>query len=159
MKKPSKTKALEVVFNNLIPFSGYLAITLFGKIYVRNDSKDYWEKHVQSGDVNITMNHETIHLRQAQSTSDSWIVFYLLYIWEWLKNQPWKNGLDFAYRMIPFEMEAYQNEVNLSYLKEGKATEGWRKFASMSVAKRLAIWKDYKSSKVIGFGRYLRERL
>ena len=158
MAKPSTIDKMKVVFNNLLPFPGYFAITLFGKIYIRESSRSSWERQLKTGDANITMNHETIHLRQAQSMFDSWIMYYIRYIYEYLKNQPWKNGNSFAYYMIPFEMEAYQNEINLSYLDGNKPTTGWKKFAKFNLKKRLAIWNDYKTSKVVGFGRFLRER-
>ena len=158
VKAPSKIKAMVVVFNKFLPFPGYFAITLFGKILIRETNKSSWERQIKTGDANITLNHETIHLRQAQSTCDSWWVYYIKYIYEYIKNQPWKNGTSFAYYMIPFEMEAYKNELNLSYLHGGKSTTGWKKYSNMSVSERLNIWNDYKTSKVIGFGRYLRER-
>ena len=147
-----------VVFNKFLPFPGYFARTLFGKILIRETNKSSWDRQIKTGDANITLNHETIHLRQAQSTCDSWWVYYIKYIYEYIKNQPWKNGTSFAYYMIPFEMEAYKNELNLSYLHDGKSTTGWKKYSNMSVSERLNIWNDYKTSKVIGFGRYLRER-
>ena len=55
---------------------GYTAITLFGRIYTR--------EQVEADKLNSTLgalkNHEMIHLRQAQNTCNSWLVFYFLIV-------------------------------------------------------------------------------
>ena len=50
-------KQLPIKYNKLIPFKGYFAICLFGKIYIRDFNKD---REVDKS----TMNHEGIHLCQ-----------------------------------------------------------------------------------------------
>ena len=88
-------------------------------------------------------NHEMIHLRQAQSCGDSWLRFYLLYIWYWLTglrmNRKMKHA---AYLLNPFEMEAYARMDDLDYLK-GPATE-WRKYAKMKLKDRLKLYQKYE---------------
>ena len=88
-------------------------------------------------------NHEMIHLRQAQSCGDSWLRFYLLYIWYWLKglrmNRKMKHA---AYLLNPFEMEAYARMHDLDYLK-GPATE-WRRYAKMKLKDRLKLYQKYE---------------
>ena len=85
-----------------------------------------------------------IHLRQAQACHDSWLCFYLLYIWYWVKTA-WfgkrsvrRQLKHAAYLLNPFEMEAYARMNDLGYLKrcEGGAQE-WRKYAKMSLKERL----------------------
>ena len=110
-------------------------------------------------------NHEMIHLRQAQSCGDSWLRFYLLYIWYWLKNRVGllklhsrrsssagllpkgrKNGSycvkNAAYLLNPFEMEAYARMHDLDYL-QGPATE-WRRYAKMKLKDRLKLYQKYE---------------
>ena len=87
-------------------------------------------------------NHEMIHLRQAQSCGDSWLRFYLLYLWYWLRalpaNRKMKHG---AYLLNPFEMEAYRHMNDLHYLAKGEANE-WRKFAKMSIKERITLYEQ-----------------
>ena len=83
-----------------------------------------------------------IHLRQAQSCGDSWLRFYLLYLWYWLRalpaNRKMKHG---AYLLNPFEMEAYRHMNDLHYLAKGEANE-WRKFAKMSIKERITLYEQ-----------------
>lgn len=66
-----------------------------------------------------TKNHESIHWQQYIETGIVGFVFlyYLLYFINWIR-----FGFDGqkAYYMIPFEMEAYDNDENLDYLSERK---------------------------------------
>jgi hypothetical protein len=57
--KRNKMKQLPIKYNKLIPFKGYFAICLFGKIYIRDFNKD---REVNKS----TMNHEGIHLCQIE---------------------------------------------------------------------------------------------
>ena len=87
--------------------------------------------------------HETIHLRQAQACGDSWLRFYLLYIWYWLKGLRMSRRMRHAaYLLNPFEMEAYARMHDLHYLErcEGGAQE-WRRYAKMSLEERLACYQ------------------
>lgn len=70
-------------------------------------------------------NHEKIHLEQQR---ELWLIgFYLLYVWYWLKARlKGLNGRK-AYYAIPFEREAYENDKNLSYLKDRKP-HAWKDF-------------------------------
>jgi len=52
------------------------------------------------------LNHEAIHWRQQKKL---WYIgFYIAYLFEWIFK---------GYRNISFEIEAYENEKNLEYLK------------------------------------------
>lgn len=88
-----------IVRNDIIPFKGYKAITIWPFIFVRNE--------VKFNDIDL--NHEKIHLRQQLELLI--IFFYLIYLVEWIIK---------GYRNISFEKEAYDNEDNLNYLKTRK---------------------------------------
>lgn len=71
------------------------------------------------------MNHENIHVLQKKSVK-SWILFYILYIWYFLKLYLCTFNSDMSYRTIPFEAEAYINQNDMNY--------------------SLSHWKDYKKN-------------
>lgn len=92
---------MKIIRNNIIPFPGYKAMNLFGVLFVRSNAK-----------INdTTINHERIHTAQMRELL--YIFFYLFYVIEWIIRLPFGN----AYRNISFEIEAYNNQYNLNYLK------------------------------------------
>lgn len=84
-----QTNQLEIITMKHFPFKGYKAMSWCGKIITREYVLD-----------EITINHEIIHLEQALRYN-SWIKYYLVYLWECIKH---------GYRNNKFEIEAYQNE-------------------------------------------------
>lgn len=94
-----------IIKNNIIPFKGFKAITLWPFIFVR---KNYSFNE-------IDLNHENIHGKQQLELLI--ILFYIIYLVEWLFK---------GYRDISFEKEAYNNEDNLNYLKTRKQFAQWR---------------------------------
>lgn len=97
---------MKIIYNNLIPFKGFIAINLFGIIFIRNEYKKsiiYWR-------FTATLNHELIHTQQMKELG--YIFFYIWYFIEWLLRLPFGN----AYYNISFEREAYSNEKNQAYL-------------------------------------------
>ena len=90
---------MKIVRNNIIPFKGYKAITIWPFIFVRKEC---------SFDE-VDLNHENIHGKQQLELLI--IFFYLIYLVEWIIK---------GYRNISFEREAYGNEDNLNYLKTRK---------------------------------------
>jgi len=117
-----------VIFNRLIPFKGYLAITLYPFIFVRKAAAGRYSTTVN--------NHEHIHGEQQKellpvgvallliaylSGLGLWALLFLpvflwLYVAEWLcKLYRYKSSKK-AYRNISFEREAYQNEKDLAYI-------------------------------------------
>ena len=146
--RPSLTADMPAVVNTFWLRKGYEGLTFFGHILTPTQQEADRFNAGESGDrMSAAMkNHEMIHLRQAQSCGDSWLRFYLLYIWYWLKNKiallhkrnrpcPLRNA---AYLLNPFEIEAYARMHDLNYLK-GSATE-WRRYAKMSFRDRLALY-------------------
>jgi hypothetical protein len=77
--------------------SNLKGITLFPFIFVEN-KRD-----------RVLINHELIHYQQAKELLV--IGFYLWYLWEWIRR---------GYKKNMFEIEAYNNEKDLNYLKTRK---------------------------------------
>lgn len=103
---------MKIIYNKLIPFKGFVAINLFGVLFVRNEYK----KRFDSGGftTTTTLNHESIHTEQIKELG--YIFFYIWYFIEWLLRLPFGN----AYYNISLEREAYANEKNRKYLQARK---------------------------------------
>lgn len=102
---------MKIIYNRHIPFRGFLAINLFGVLFVRKNRKG--SNPVLS---DSTINHESIHTAQMKELG--YVFFYILYFIEWVIRL-FVNPLN-AYRSISFEREAYMNEDNPDYLKTRK---------------------------------------
>ena len=130
---------MPAVVNTFWLRKGYEGLTFFGQILT--PTQELADRF--NAGLDEMKNHEMIHLRQAQSCGDSWLRFYLLYIWYWLKglrmNRKMKHA---AYLLNPFEMEAYARMHDLDYLK-GPATE-WRRYAKMKLKDRLKLYQKYE---------------
>ena len=132
LKKLSNFKKydMKIIRNNIIPFSGFKAMNLFGVLFVR--------KGASINDK--TVNHEQIHSKQIEEVMFTLFLpffivawhttFYLLiawifsyYIWyvaEWLIHLIRFKDRNIAYRRISFEMEAYTHDGDMEYLKKRK---------------------------------------
>ena len=137
--RPSRVTDMPAVKNTFWLRKGYEGLTFFGTILTptQQDADDF------NGAYSVMKNHEMIHLRQAQACGDSWLRFYLLYIWYWLKGLRMSRRMPHAaYLLNPFEMEAYSRMYDLHYLDrcEGGAQE-WRRYAKMSLEERLACYQ------------------
>ena len=106
---------MKVIYNNLIPVKGFVAINLFGVVFARKE----YRKYVDS----TTLNHEAIHTAQMK---DLWYIgFYICYFLEWIYRlifHPYS-----AYHGLSFEQEAYLNQKDMSYLRNRKPFAMWRK--------------------------------
>lgn len=121
-----------IVFNRLIPFNGFVAMTLYPFIFVREAvAKKY---------STVANNHEHIHAEQQKellpvgialaliaylSGLGLWALLFLpvflwIYLIEWVIKALWYGNNRTAYRNISFEREAYQNEKDLTYLSNRK---------------------------------------
>ena len=85
---------MKIIYNNLIPFKGFIAINLFGVLFVRNEYKNRFESEGFS--TTTTLNHESIHTEQIKELG--YIFFYIWYFIEWLLRLPFGN----AYYNISF---------------------------------------------------------
>ena len=147
--RPSRIADMPAVVNTFWLRKGYEGLTFFG--YILTPSQELADRFNASPEgmtsPNVLKNHEMIHLRQAQSCGDSWLRFYLLYIWYWIKirlhrgdgSSRFRNA---AYLLNPFEMEAYARMYDPDYLKqcEGGAHE-WRKYARMTLDERIRLYQ------------------
>ena len=82
------------------------AITLFPFVFIRGKGDD------------ILINHERIHL--AQQKEMLLLPFYILYVFFYLKNILKYRDSALAYRGIPFEKEAFENDRDQVYLLNRK---------------------------------------
>lgn len=98
----------------LLP-KGFEAITLFGHVFDVQKKDDlkaflgtYWGR--------VMVNHEKIHIMQANSFKLKYFTFYIIYIWWWIKGLIKYKFSNFdAYHKIPFEREAYHYEKDFTY--------------------------------------------
>ena len=108
---------MKIIYNNVIPFEGYLAMNLFGILFVRKDVKYKLD--------DIAINHEAIHSEQMKELF--YIPYYIIYLLEWLYKVLFKYPFSHkAYRDISFEKEAYIYEEDLGYLKRRKHFAMWK---------------------------------
>lgn len=142
-RRPSKCAAIEVKASRFLPPDGYFAITFFGKVLVRRKNMELWERDRASRAGKVMLHHEWIHVQQAVSTCNSWLFFYMAYIWYFLCGKPWKYGVKGAYYANPFELEAYMNDDDLSYASGTSGTDGWRVFAKMEAEERVRVSKVF----------------
>ncbi|MDE6272330.1 MAG: hypothetical protein K2M31_04920 [Muribaculaceae bacterium] len=100
-----------IVRNKIIPFGRFVAINLFGVLFVK-------------GPVKIDsrlLNHEAIH--SAQMRELGYIFFYLIYFIEWIWRL-FRPGN--AYGQLSFEREAYQHQSDPDYLSSRPCFAQWR---------------------------------
>ena len=154
--KPSKiTKitAKKAWFMQILPFVG---LTWCGVVYVKNALYE-WQINQSDGIDSVFENHELYHVRQAESTDDSWFKFYLLYLLQWIQNLPLMFiNLYAPYKFMPFEMEAFRYERH-KQAPSGKS-ERWKEMKKISLKERFKLAKTwYKYSKgTIPFGDFLK---
>ena len=114
---------MKQIFNSILPFRGFMAINLFGFLFIRKEYKDYVKKNKKAI---YMINHESIHTQQMKELG--YIFFYIIYLFEWLWRvifTKYRFSHD-AYLHISFEREAYDNEKNLEYLKIRKHYQQWK---------------------------------
>ena len=101
----------KIIFNDIIPFSGFKACAIFPWVFVRNECKERFTA--------IDSNHEKIHLRQQ---TEMLVIFFLIwysleYVIRWIC---YGFNHSKAYKNISFEREAYKNQSNLDYPRTRK---------------------------------------
>ena len=142
MSKPSKINVVKAK-KAFCLFPGIRAITLFGTVYCKSK---YDVALINNRDeIDSTLkSHETIHVRQAVSTKDSWFCFYTVYLWQWLCNLPliFINVMA-PYKFIEMELEAYENEDTWSYPTLNVKCTGWKDFKVLSLNDNYRIALDY----------------
>lgn len=135
---PAGIDDMPALVSRLWSRKGFMAMTVFGYIFTGNQR----DADRLNASNNALKNHEMIHLRQAQSTHNSWVLFYLRYFWYSLLACRYRKKLrNASYYLNPFEIEAYTEMHNLHYLdhcREQGARE-WRRYARMSLSQRLSL--------------------
>ena len=145
MKRPSKIKVVTAKKAWLL-FSGFAAITLFGVVYCKSQSRVDEINKTENIDSQLE-SHETIHVRQAESTHDSWLLYYLKYIWQWLLNFPLIFINIYApYKFIAFELEAYRYQNDWNYCLN--KCEKWKEYNTLSLKQKRSLAKEYYSHKI-----------
>lgn len=95
---------------------GFCAITLFGRVFSNYDIKKL-NNYLETYSGRVMVNHERIHMMQANTFKTKYLGFYLFYLWYWFIGL-FKYGVKryASYRQIPFEKEAYdkENDFNCS---------------------------------------------
>ena len=160
MKKPSNTKVIKAKktwWMRILPFQ---AMTVCGTIYVGTDAA--LGKINKTDGIDSTLeNHEMIHVRQAWSTSNCWLLFYLTYLCEWLYNLPLIFVDTYApYKFMPMELEAYRHEYEMDYNSD-EATTGWKKYKTLKMSTRRALAKEWYSGEYrkSAFADFIKKRL
>lgn len=88
---------MKIIYNKILPFKGFEAISLFGVIFAREEYKPLSKESI---------NHEKIHF--AQQKEWLYIFFFILYFIEWIFK---------GYKNISFEKEAKEHEKDDYYLQ------------------------------------------
>lgn len=116
------------VYNNIIPFKGYSALTIWPILFIRKDEKATAK----------LLRHELTHAYQQREMffvaagfmavslvlgcgwwSLLWLpLFYWWYLMEWIVRLCIYGNARTAYKNIAFEREAKKNENNINYNKE-----------------------------------------
>lgn len=130
---------MKIIYNDIIPFKGMLAITIWPFVFVRNGTRILNE---------VDINHESIHGRQQiEVLITSLLIIGILVLFAHIS--PWWfflapliyfcwYGIEYfikryilgdkkAYRNLSMEKEAYGEEKNLEYLKTRKLF-AWLKY-------------------------------
>lgn len=157
--RPSQIKEMTVKYTWCIPFGSFFIMTFWGKMLIKRKDKDRWERMENTSSGAEYKNHEMIHVKQAISTNDNWFKFYLLYVWYYLNNLPIINGFKMPYYFIPFEIEAYRFEDDLSYnTKNINGTDEWKRYKKLTLKQKKELYKQYKSSR-LSFNTFLKNNI
>lgn len=106
---------MKIIYNSIIPFKGFIAMNLFGFLFVRKELKSRMNETV--------IQHEQIHTAQMKELL--YIFFYIIYGLEWLILLCKYDSSHKAYRNISFEKEAYANQSVPNYLQNRKHYAQW----------------------------------
>lgn len=106
---------MKIVYNSIIPFKGFIAMNLFGFLFVRKELKSRMNETV--------IQHEQIHTAQMKELL--YLFFYVIYGLEWLILLCKYGSSHKAYRNISFEKEAYANQSVPNYLQNRKHYAQW----------------------------------
>ena len=106
---------MKVIYNNVIPFKGFVAMNICGLLFARKEYKPLSD---------TTINHESIHTSQIRELL--YLPFYIIYVGEYIYKLFKYCNPKKAYRNISFEKEAYEHQGDKDYLKSRKHYAQWR---------------------------------
>ena len=157
MTKPSKVKHITAKYAWWLP-KAFAAMTVCGIVYT--SSKKAAEEMNKTGGIdNFTEAHEMIHVKQAVSTSDSWLCFYFRYLCQYIHNLPLLFVNKYApYKFLAFELEAYAHGHDIEYAKREKCEE-WKEYRKIKLKDlRLCAkeWYGDKQKYQYNFGYFVR---
>lgn len=129
---------MKKVINSVIPFEGFIAITIWPFVFVRKDLAHKFDV--------VGENHENIHAEQQKEmlgvgallgglllmiTGSLWWlllvpIFFWWYLIEWILRSVFGTGN--AYRNISFEREAYANEKDMLYPSVRRKSFAWMNY-------------------------------
>lgn len=121
---------MKIIYCKHIPFKGYVAMTFFNYIIVREEYKNLVGKR--------TINHEHIHQAQAYDFGFGffgYFIFYLLYLIEWVLKLPWAILGYKPYYSVSFEQEAHNRDCDYTYL-ENRKRFAWIKYIFKGIKRR-----------------------
>lgn len=117
MKNTLEYNGLKIKYGcKILPPKGYSAITLFGTVYTRKTLQQLLE-YLNTENGKVWAHHEAIHTYQADTFKPNflkWILFYIIYAWQFIKAWPLFMSWRQAYRTVCFELEAYLKEKDLA---------------------------------------------
>lgn len=126
---------MKKVINNIIPFEGFVALTIWPFVFVRRSEEGKYDS--------VADNHEHIHGEQQQEMLGAgallggllimltgslwWLLLLPAYFWWYLIEYALRSmfGTGNAYRNISFEREAYANEKDFDY---NRSPFAWLKY-------------------------------
>ena len=106
---------MKIVYNNIFPARGYIAMTIWPWVFVRRKDKY----------TDVVDNHEKIHGEQQKEML--LVFFYLLYVVEYIIRSLMCFDHKTAYRSISFECEARINQSDMAYVYNRKHY-AWAKY-------------------------------
>lgn len=156
IKSPNLIKEVKAKYSTVLCPPGFAAITLFGIIFTRSKGIEA-NINQDSGFGSVTEYHEWIHIQQAKNTHNSWLLYYLLYIWQWITNLPLVFVSSKApYKFISYELEAFAFQKEWNYINpNSNGCDKWRAYNKLTLKKKFKYAKHWK--KIGGdFGYYVR---
>ena len=97
---------IKVIYNKHIPLKGFVALTLWPWIIVRESERSKFTPRVER--------HEETHARQQIECL--FVMFIIIYCLEWVVKLPFcKFDSNRAYMSISFEQEAYDHQDEIGY--------------------------------------------
>ena len=118
-EKPSdmlRRDGLEVIIMNHFPFSNYRYMMWCGKVICRPAKEAVIVRFLSMIAGQESCTHEHGHGRQAESEhGDSYIRYYLNYLWNWVKHCPWIHPSSACYYFNRYEVEAYAQQHDPNY--------------------------------------------